>query len=452
MSDDENDGPRSGRRGPSRLQARDNAQFDIDRSWELVSEGKDGTISGAVESILDARKRQRLIKDTTPLQRGIIRHLIIILDMSIAMAEKDMRPTRFLVSLQYITQFVHEFFEQNPISQLGIIGMHDGIAVPISDMSGNPSTHLLNLAKIRPTQSTIPKYTPKGNPSLQNALEMSRAALFHAPSHGTREILLIFGALHTSDPSDVHSTISNLITSHIRASVIGLAAQVAICAELVSRTNPPVQSHYHIALHEQHFRELLLSHTTPPITYSTPDSISNKASNTLLTMGFPSRTVSNHPTLCACHTIPSRSGYLCTRCNTKVCALPSECPVCNLTLILSTHLARSYHHLFPLVNWSEVSAHDAWRSQSCYACGKPFPEPPGSQAPVGSQGSENQAAASTTSTTSRYACPVCTRHFCIDCDLFAHEVVHNCPGCQSLRLETSLMGETEMGGMENGVS
>ncbi len=44
---------------------------------------------------------------------------------------------------------------------------------------------------------------------------------------------------------------------------------------------------------------------------------------------------------------------------------------------------------------------------------------------------------------SRYECKFCTKHFCIDCDLFAHEVVHNCPGCQSGNLHTSLMGETE---------
>lgn len=31
----------------------------------------------------------------------------------------------------------------------------------------------------------------------------------------------------------------------------------------------------------------------------------------------------------------------------------------------------------------------------------------------------------------RYACQVCGNHFCIDCDVFAHETIHNCPGCQS---------------------
>ena len=43
---------------------------------------------------------------------------------------------------------------------------------------------------------------------------------------------------------------------------------------------------------------------------------------------------------------------------------------------------------------------------------------------------------------SRYECPVCREHFCVDCDVFAHEVVHNCPGCQSGNLHgMSLMGE-----------
>jgi len=31
----------------------------------------------------------------------------------------------------------------------------------------------------------------------------------------------------------------------------------------------------------------------------------------------------------------------------------------------------------------------------------------------------------------RYECETCGRFLCIDCDVFAHEVVHNCPGCQS---------------------
>ena len=79
---------------------------------------------------------QRLLKDTTPLQRGILRHLILVLDMSEAMLEKDLRPTRYELALNYAFEFVTEYFEQNPISQLGVIGMRDGLAVRISDLSG----------------------------------------------------------------------------------------------------------------------------------------------------------------------------------------------------------------------------------------------------------------------------------------------------------------------------
>lgn len=112
----------------------------------------------------------RLLRDTTPLQRGIIRHLVIVLDLSFAMAEKDLRPTRYLLTLRYTQEFVLEFFEQNPISQLGLIGMRDGVAVRISNMSGNPTDHILALQELRMKD-------PNGLPSLQNALEMARGAL-----------------------------------------------------------------------------------------------------------------------------------------------------------------------------------------------------------------------------------------------------------------------------------
>lgn len=349
--------------------------------------------------------------------------------MSLAMNEKDLRPTRYLLMLAYTIAFINEFFEQNPISQLGIVGMRDGLAVRVSDMSGNPNDHIKAIQELR-------KSEPKGHPSLENALEMSRAALFHAPSHGTREVLLVFGALHTSDPGDIHTTISNLVNDKIRATVIGLAAQVAVCRELVLRTNDNDPSGYSVVMHEQHFRELMMAVTTPPVTHKSQ----TQSASSLLMMGFPSRTVEPHPSLCACHARPSRDGYLCSRCGTKVCSLPSECPVCCLTLILSTHLARSYHHLFPLVNWVEVPWKHAWRSSTCFACGKTFPEvPPREQWERETENGKIQT------NSSRYECTFCHWHFCIDCDLFAHEVVHNCPGCQSGgHLQTSLMGETEV--------
>ncbi|KAH8593256.1 Ssl1-like-domain-containing protein [Bisporella sp. PMI_857] len=412
-------GPTKGTKGRAAWEA-------VSRSWDTVVE-TDGNVN--VQGIREEDQRKRLLKDTTPLQRGIIRHLVIILDLSFAMVEKDLRPTRYLLTIRYTSEFIVEYFEQNPISQIAIIGLRDGLAVPISVMSGNPAEHLEKLTKLKTEES-------KGNPSLQNGLEMSRAQLFHTPAHGTREILIIFGALLTSDPGDIHRTIDSLIKDRIRVSVVGLAAHLAICAEMCKRTNAGDEGNYSVALNEEHYRELIMRFTTPPITRTKAQS-----KPSLLSMGFPSRVSGAGKTMsfCVCHNKLCSGGYLCSRCEAKVCTLPCECPICGLTLILSTHLARSYHHLFPLQNWVAVSWADAAKSTACFACQAEFPKSskgkgiqnelhaPGVKAPDPKVVSES----------GRYACPVCHQHFCINCDVFAHEILHNCGGCQSLTRQMS---------------
>jgi transcription initiation factor TFIIH subunit 2 len=159
----------NGKAGDGRKAGRKAAWEDIKRSWDNVVETEDGTIT--IGAQLEAEKRRRLMRDTTPIQRGIIRHLMLVLDMSFAMTEKDLLPNRYLLTLNYAVDFVKEYFEQNPISQMGIVGMRDGIAVRISDMGGNPAEHIEKL------RTWAEQQLPQGNPSLQNALEMCRGAL-----------------------------------------------------------------------------------------------------------------------------------------------------------------------------------------------------------------------------------------------------------------------------------
>ncbi|KAJ5714517.1 uncharacterized protein N7483_011698 [Penicillium malachiteum] len=399
--------------GTRKRKQRGAAEWELSRTWETLVEGADGTISSAVEGLLEASKRKRLLKDTTPLQRGIIRHLILIIDLSQPMSEKDLRPSRYLLTIRYAQEFVREFFEQNPISQLGILGLRDGLSIQVSEMSGNPTDHMTAIQSLKLDD-------PKGLPSLQNGLDMARGALSHTPSHGTKEVLVIFGSLLSSDPGDIYQTINTLVEDKVRVRIVGLAAQVAICRELCSKTNGGDETAYGVVLNEQHFRELMMDVTTPPAAYSQKQAVSS-----MLMMGFPSRTMDSKSSICKCHSKPARGGYSCSRCGHRVCSLPSECPACGLTLILSTHLARSYHHLFPLMNWVEVPWQRAKKSTACFACGLAFPAVPENH----SQSSEPHTRGMSVS--SRYECTSCHNHFCIDCDLFAHEVVHNCPGCQS---------------------
>ncbi|KAK3672929.1 hypothetical protein LTR78_007282 [Recurvomyces mirabilis] len=417
-------------RPKDRVQAR--WEEAANRNWEL-QEGADGSIEGVLGGLEEAGKRKRLLKDTTPLQRGIIRHTLLVLDLSTAMNEKDLRPTRHLLTIKYTIMFVREFFEQNPISQLGILGMREGLAIRVSDMSGNPNDHISALKILRGTE-------PKGNPSLQNALDMARAALYHTPSHGTREVVIILGALLSSDPGDIHDTIKACIRDRIRVRIIGLAAQMHICAEICRKTNGGDENYYDVAIDEVDYKQQLMAITTPPVLRVTDADSSDtqgKNQSALLMMGFPSRIVEEKATLCACHGNLTRGGYLCSRCKAKVCNLPATCPTCDLTLILSTHLARSYHHLFPLRNWSEVSWSRARTkgTTQCYGCLSSFPAVP-KQHEVANGTEHDQGAAKTkraegASESSRYECEACGDHFCIDCDVFCHEVVHNCPGCQS---------------------
>jgi transcription initiation factor TFIIH subunit 2 len=376
-----------------------------------------------------------------PLQRGIIRHLVLVLDLSEAMTEKDMRPNRLIVMIRAVQEFVTDYFEQNPISQLSLLGMYDGRCIRVSDLSGNPTDHItaLQILRVGDGKETLPK-EPKGSPSLENALEMCRAMLYHAPPHSTREVLIVLGALLTVDPGDIHKTIASCVKDRVKVSIIGMLARMKICQEIVSRTNSGDESGYTIAIDQYSVRDLLKSFTAPPIVRQSEED-ANVAN--LLIMGFPSKVEEEHESFCACHSELTRTGYICPRCEAKVCSLPQTCPLCGLTLILSTHLARSYHHLFPLANFTEVSWARAQEvgSLQCKGCLIEFPPVPRLNTNGQEEGqdvemidselvqSEQAALVQGSSESARYECQICHNHFCVDCDVFCHQTLFNCPGC-----------------------
>lgn len=78
----------------------------------------------------------RLLAPAAAIRRTIIRHLVLVLDLSAAMLDRDMRPTRFDLMLQYAREFVAEWFDQNPLGQIGVVGMRAGLGERIGEMSG----------------------------------------------------------------------------------------------------------------------------------------------------------------------------------------------------------------------------------------------------------------------------------------------------------------------------
>ncbi|CAK7901495.1 general transcription and DNA repair factor IIH subunit Ssl1p [[Candida] anglica] len=463
---------------------------EYQRSWDVVKDDdRDGgrSLDAIIQTMIDNRKKKIMKNSSTPFQRGIIRTVVVVIDGSSTMSEKDLRPTRFGMMLALLADFVVEFFDQNPISQMGIVMMRNGVAYLVSEVNGSPQTHLEKIRQLRARQHN--RYEPKGDPSLQNALEMSRSLLkvsFGQNNRNSKEILVILGALFTSDPGDIHKTINSLVKDEIKVRVIGLSAQVAICQELVNRTNHTqtvktvapagTGGNYGIIMNEAHFRELLLDCVVPLPVAETESLASTEGTESkgvpLIKMGFPSKirptpvtmglpqlfassvedsedrtegasnnlsgsgvggvggnsggsnaAAANGIALGSQNGAPAATGYQCPQCSNKVAHLPTVCPICGLMLILSTHLARSYHHLVPLIDFKEVPVAESYPSTCCYGCLLRFPE--------GCKG--KKAGSLELLTSSRYRCKKCQSDFCIDCDVFIHETLHNCPGCENIK-------------------
>ncbi|KAI9013111.1 Ssl1-like-domain-containing protein [Gaertneriomyces semiglobifer] len=383
------------------------------RSWDILQEDEQGSLQGIVSSIQQQQwKKRRLHKDVAVVQRGIIRHLYVVIDLSAAMADLDLKPSRLECTMSLLTQFINEYFDQNPLSQIGLILTRDGLAEKVTELSGNPIEHITALKKRENRE-------PRGEPSLQNALELARTSLVHVPQHGSREILVLFASLTTCDPHDIFDTVESLKKDQIRVSMVGLAAEVRICRVICEATS----GSYDVILNEAHFKELLFDNIPPP-----PVAAAKSISN-LIQMGFPTTTHYEKPTLCACHQKLIMEGYQCPQCATVVCDIPTDCPVCMLTLVSSPLLARSYHHLFPVATYKELS----WASITsemppcCFSCQQPFTLNAPHVIPGQRRLSISKAAFEPGST--RFQCEKCHHQFCIDCDFYVHDVLHNCPGC-----------------------
>ncbi|KAI4348588.1 hypothetical protein L6164_009296 [Bauhinia variegata] len=378
-----------------------------DRSWESLQEDESGLLRPIDDKAIyhsQYRRRLRALASTAAvsrIQKGLIRYLYVVVDLSKAASETDFRPSRRAVVGKQVEAFIREFFDQNPLSHIGLATIKDGIAYSLTELGGSPESHI---------KALMGKLECSGDASLQNALELVHGYLNQIPSYGHREVLLLYSALSTCDPGDIMETIQKCKKDKIRCSVIGLAAEMFICKHLCQETGGT----YTIALDEAHFKELILEHAPPP------PSIAEYATANLIKMGFPQRAAEGSIAICTCHEEAKvGGGYTCPRCKVRVCELPTECRICGLTLISSPHLARSYHHLFPVVPFDEVPPsvqNDPIRRSpsTCFGCQQSLLNP------------GNKPGLSVT-------CPKCKQYFCIDCDIYIHESLHNCPGCESFR-------------------
>ncbi|CAH3045994.1 unnamed protein product [Porites evermanni] len=373
-----------------------------ERTWEVIQEDAEGSLQTVVDEISHRTKRRRLMGRSSNIQLGMMRHLFVVVDMSRAMEEADLKPSRLASSVKLLEDFITEYFDQNPISQIGLIVTRNKRAEKITELSGNPQLHTSSLRKAASKACT-------GEPSLQNAMEVAIQSLRHMPSHASREILVLFGSLTSCDPGDIHETLQTLQQQNIRCSVIGLAAEVRVCRTLCSET----QGSYGVILDERHYKELLMQHVIPPVA-----KVDTEAA--LIRMGFPQHLSSGPPSLCMCHLDVnggvkgfSTSGYFCPQCKSKYCDLPVECKVCGNSKAMVRDLPPTFKPVNNLICCKTGLMWVVKRATSLFNsfCSN-----------VSRQVMRQRSRAV-------YCCPQCEHLFCTDCDIFIHDSLHSCPGC-----------------------
>eukprot|EP00466_Bigelowiella_natans_P016246 jgi/Bigna1/92557/estExt_fgenesh1_pm.C_310030 len=381
------------------------------------------------------------------VEKGMVRYLTIILDFSKAMNSRDLKPTRKLATEKVISKFIKEYFNQNPISQLGLVIGCDRIAHKITELSGNPTQQLLNLKRV-----TKGYLHSGGEFSLQNTLECAIASLRHIPPYGSREILVVMGSLSTCDPGNIFETFKTLQEHKIRVSVIGLAAQMHVCKKLTECT----KGRYDVVRKSSQtssdncYEDCVLAHVKP---FGIEISSTNQQ----------------------CHDEFSYTGYFCPKCKSKSCELPTTCHICGRTLVSSQHLARCYHHLFPVNEFVEINKTPPPRPslpQSAVATGKIKGKIDEGGADGNGVAADKRSVNNSISLNKKEGkkvqgeeeennellhhfwegdcfgcqrklntfervvvrCPKCNERFCVDCDIYIHESLHNCPGCLSMTM------------------
>ena len=98
-------------------------------------------VEGSISDIIQKAKRKRQNEKQDHFRLGMMRHLYLIIDCSEAMGIQDLKPTRLLCTLKLLELFIDEFFDQNPISQIGIIALKSKRAEKISELTGSISKH-----------------------------------------------------------------------------------------------------------------------------------------------------------------------------------------------------------------------------------------------------------------------------------------------------------------------
>uniref|UniRef100_A0A1X7UHL6 Ssl1-like domain-containing protein n=1 Tax=Amphimedon queenslandica TaxID=400682 RepID=A0A1X7UHL6_AMPQE len=91
---------------------------EYERPWEAIQEDIEGHILAPDDDFMYKTKRRKLFNHESGVKLGIMRHILIVVDSTQSMNDKDLKPNRFTCTKTVLKKFLDEFFDFNPISQM----------------------------------------------------------------------------------------------------------------------------------------------------------------------------------------------------------------------------------------------------------------------------------------------------------------------------------------------
>lgn len=308
---------------------------------------------------------------TENLQRGIVRRILIVLDMSSAVEERDMLPSRKYYIKRSVVKFFKSFTESNPLSTVGMAVVSGESAYLVSSIIGEAEEIDMHM---RQTEGA-------GNFSLGAAFDIVNE--FFQECSFLKEVIFVISSFSFLGRSPLYLK-NYLINREIVMHTIHMAGEMEILKQ-ISKESGGV---FGVVNSPEDLNVLLGLICIPP-----PYNGSSRLS--MLKIGFPS--VISESTICACHLELNEWGYECPFCTTKVCDVPSVCPICENILSAAVHLLKALH-------WSNSAPiYTVEDKGTCEGCKK--------------------------EEVLLHSCPICKHRMCTECTAFIRQELNFCIFC-----------------------
>ncbi|KAI5135855.1 transcription initiation factor TFIIH subunit 2 [Nematocida ausubeli] len=319
----------------------------------------------------DAIFALNVTRRTENMQRGIVRRVLLVLDMSSSIEERDFLPSRKYYVKKGVIKFFREFTESNPLSTVGLAVVCGGMSYLVSSI----------LCEEDEIEMCFAQNEGQGGFSLGSAFETVKE-FFQGCSFLKEVIFIVSGFTFVGRSPFILK--NSLINKGIIMHTIHMAGEMEILRKISEESG----GIFGIVNCPEDLSTLLGLICIPP-----PHSASARLS--MLKIGFPSSIQEN--TICACHLELKEWGYECPFCTTKVCKVPGVCPICENILSAPVHLLKALH-------WSD-------------------------SAPIYAPEGKGRCRGCSEENIQLNGCPGCKSRLCMDCTGFIRQELNFCIFC-----------------------